>query len=55
MHHLLSRIFDPTAQEGTSPKTFFETVVNQVNSAETTNTETKDELFPKVSSKSVVV
>jgi hypothetical protein len=60
MHHLLSRIFNPIAQEGTSPKTFFETVVNQVNSAETTNTvttntETKDELFPKVSSKSVVV
>jgi hypothetical protein len=50
----LSRIFEPTAQEGVSPEMFYETVVNQVNSDVTKDTET-DELFPKVSSKSIVV
>jgi hypothetical protein len=54
MYHRLSRIFDPTAQEGVSPEMFSETVVNQVNSVVTTDTETT-ELFPKVSSKSIVV
>jgi hypothetical protein len=53
-YHRLSRIFDPTAQEGVSPEMFSETVVNQVNSVVTTDTETT-ELFPKVSSKSIVV
>jgi hypothetical protein len=51
-YHQLSRIFDPTAQEGVIPEMFSETVVNQVNLVITTDTETT-ELFPKVSSKSI--
>jgi hypothetical protein len=50
----LSRIFDPTSQEGVSPEMFSKTVVNQFNSAITTDGATI-ELFPKVSSKSIVV
>jgi hypothetical protein len=54
MYHRLSRIFDPTAQEGVSLEMFSETVVNQVNLAITADAETI-ELFPKVSSKSITV
>jgi hypothetical protein len=53
-HCLLSRIFEPIYQEGTSPETFSKTTANQINSAETTIIETI-ELFPKVSSKSITV
>jgi hypothetical protein len=38
-HHLLSSIFDPIAREGTSPKMFSKTVVNQVNSVVIANVE----------------
>jgi hypothetical protein len=54
MYHRLSRIFDPTAQEGMSPEMFSEIVLNQFNSAITADTETT-ELFPKVGSKSIDV
>jgi hypothetical protein len=54
MYHQLSRIFDPTTQEGVISEMFSETVVNQVNSVVTSNTEIT-ELFPKISSKSIVV
>jgi hypothetical protein len=53
-YHRLSRIFNPTAHEGVSLEMFSETVVNQINSAITADTKTA-ELFPKVSSKSIVV
>jgi hypothetical protein len=58
-HHLLSRILDSIAQEGTSPEIFSETIVNQINSTETKNAETTitetAELFRKVSSKSITI
>jgi hypothetical protein len=47
-------MFDPTAQEGVSSEMFSETIVNQVNSTVTEDTETT-ELFPKVISKSIAV
>jgi hypothetical protein len=52
----LTGIFDPISQEEMSPKMFYETVVNQIDSAVTTKDERKTtELFPKVISKSIVV
>jgi hypothetical protein len=63
-HHRLIRVFDPIVQEDMSSEMFSETTKNQNDSAVTTTTVTTNvvttddettELFPKVSSKSIVV
>jgi hypothetical protein len=66
MHHRLIRVFDPITQEEMNSEMFSETADNQIDSAVTTvliieNVVTTDdetttaELFPRVSSKSIVV
>ena len=60
-HHQLIRVFDPMAQEEMNSEMFSETADNQSDSAVTTIVVTADdettiaELFPKISSKSIIV